>query len=127
MYLLLDTHTLIWHRDGNKRLSAAAFRMLANPANRVFISIATLWEMAIKRSLKKLNTEKAPLEYLAFYQSRGAKLLTITPEHAKAVESLPFHHRDPFDRMLIAQAQVEGLTILTVDEIFSQYDIQTKW
>ena len=127
MRLLLDTHALIWHRRGSDRLSAKAARMIADPDNRVYISIVTLWEMSIKRSLGKLATAKSPIEYLEAYQKQGAKLLSVTPEHVMATELLPLHHRDPFDRMLIAQAKLEGLTVVTVDDQFSQYEVPTVW
>jgi PIN domain nuclease of toxin-antitoxin system len=127
MRLLLDTHTFIWHREGNDRLSALAGRMISDSDNEVFISIVTLWEMSIKRSSGKLATAKSPLEYLEIYQQGGAELLTVLPNHVMAVESLPFHHRDPFDRMLIVQAQQENLTLITVDEVFSHYDVPTIW
>lgn len=127
MRLLLDTHTLIWHREGSASLSAAAKAMIAEPANQVIISIATLWEMSIKRSLGKLTTVKSPPEILAIYLRNGAELLAISPAHVAAVEPLPWHHRDPFDRMLIAQAKTEGLTLLTKDEVFQQYDVAWIW
>lgn len=127
MQLLLDTHTLIWHRGGSDRLSALASRTIANPTNRIYISIVTLWEMSIKRSTGKLETSNSPIEYLETYQKQGAKLLPVAPEHVMAVELLPFHHRDPFDRMLIAQAKLEKLTLVTVDEKFAPYNVPTIW
>lgn len=127
MRLLLDTHTLIWHREGSDRLSRTAKAMIADNANQVIISIATLWEMSIKRSLGKLTTAKSPAELLRIYQDNGATLLSILPEHVMAIESLPWHHRDPFDRMLVAQAKTEGLTLLSKDETFSQYDVMQIW
>ncbi len=127
MRLLLDTHTLIWHQTDNKRLSVKADRMIADPGNRVFVSMATLWEMAIKRSRGKLEIKESPMEYLEIYLARGVELLNISPDHIMAIESLPWRHADPFDRMLIAQAQTEDLTILTVDKIFTHYDVKTAW
>ncbi len=127
MHLLLDTHALIWHRRGSDRLSAKAGRMIADHANRVYISIVTLWEMSIKRSSGKLATANSPREYLEAYQKQGAQLLSITPEHVMAIELLPFHHRDPFDRMLIVQAKLEGLILVTADDKFSQYGVPTIW
>ncbi len=127
MRILLDTHTLIWHQEGSSRLSATADRIISDPANKVIISIATLWEMAIKRGQGKLRTEKSPQELLEIYSVEGSELLPVTPQHIVALESLPLHHRDPFDRMLIVQAQLEGLTLVTIDEAFSQYDVPTIW
>ncbi len=127
MRLLLDTHALIWHREGSAQLSATARAMIADPDNQVIISIATLWEMSIKRSLGKLKTVKSPSEILDIYRAGGAELLSIAPEHIAAVESLPWHHRDPFDRMLIAQAKVEKLILITRDEAFGHYAIAQVW
>ncbi len=127
MRLLLDTHALIWHREGNTKLSPAIGRMISDDANQVFISIATLWEMSIKRSLGKLPTLDSPAEILAIYESGGAELLPVSPEHVMAIESLPHRHRDPFDRMLIAQAKTENLAIITKDAVFSQYGVEQVW
>lgn len=127
MRLLLDTHTLLWHRDGNSQLGTTARAMIADTSNQVVISIVTLWEMSIKRSLGKLTTAKSPAELLKIYQSGGAELLAISPEHVMGVEALPWHHRDPFDRMLIAQAKAEGLTLLTKDGVFRHYDVAQVW
>ena len=127
MRLLVDTHTLLWHREGSEQLGQNARRMIADPANQVFISIATLWEMSIKRSLGKLVTFKSPSELLTIYQNGGAELLSITPGHIAVVEALPWHHRDPFDRMLIAQALTEGLTIVTRDDAFRRYEVALAW
>ncbi len=127
MRLLLDTHTLLWHREGSDQLSPTAAAMIAGKGNHVFISIASLWEMSIKRSLGKLTTAKSPVEYLDMYKAGGAELLPISPDHVMAVERLPWHHRDPFDRMLIAQAQTEKLLLITKDEAFESYDIPQAW
>ncbi len=127
MRILLDTHTLIWHREGDSRLSRTAGRIIADSGNQIVISIASLWEIAIKRSLGKLEITKSPGEILAVYQSGGAELLPISPEHVMAIESLPHRHRDPFDRMLIAQAKTENLAIITKDAVFSQYGVEQVW
>ncbi len=127
MRILLDTHTLIWYREGDGRLSRTAGRIIADSTNQIVISIASLWEMAIKRGLGKLEITKSPAEILAAYQDAGAKLLPISPEHVMAVEALPHHHRDPFDRMLVAQAKTENLAIITKDVVFSQYDVGQLW
>lgn len=127
MRLLLDTHTLLWHREGSERLSGIAKSLLADADNQIFVSITSLWEISIKRSLGKLATSKTPAELLAIYQKAGAELLPISPNHVTAVESLPWHHRDPFDRMLIAQANTEGLTLVTKDEAFNDYDVNQIW
>ena len=122
MNLLLDTHALIWVFDRNPTLSREAREAVADGRNEVFVSAVTAWEIAIKRALKKL-------ELKGDYQ-RGLKLyrfapLVISTEHALAVEHLPTHHADPFDRLLIVQAQLENLTLVTRDERFSNYDVNT--
>lgn len=127
MRLLLDTHVLLWHREGSGQLSAVAKAMIADSANQVVISIASLWEMSIKRSLGKLITVKSPFELLEIYQNGGAELLAISPKHVMAIETLPWHHRDPFDRMLIAQAQIDGLILISKDEVFDAYDVEVSW
>jgi Uncharacterized protein conserved in bacteria len=127
MRLLLDTHALIWHREANSQLGTTAREMINHPDNQIFISIATLWEMSIKRSLGKLTTVKSPSEILDIYRRDGAELLSVTPDHVTAIESLPWHHRDPFDRMLIAQAKTDGLTLVTKDEAFARYEVAKAW
>ena len=120
MNLLLDTHALIWVFDRDPSLSAEAREAVADGRNEVFVSAVTAWEIAIKRALKKLELKG---DY-----GRGLKLYRFTPlavstEHALAVEHLPTHHADPFDRLLIAQAQLENLTLVTRDERFGDYDV----
>ena len=120
MNLLLDTHTLIWVFDSNPTLSKAASKAIADGQNEVFVSAVTAWEIAIKRGLKKLALK-------GDYQ-RGLELYRFTPlsvstEHALAVEHLPRHHADPFDRLLIAQAQLETLTLVSRDEHFKEYGL----
>ncbi len=122
MNLLLDTHTLIWVFDNNPTLSKAASEAIADGQNEVFVSAVTVWEIAIKRGLKKL-------ELKGDYQ-RGLEIYRFTPlpistEHALAVEHLPQHHTDPFDRLLVAQAQLETLTLVTRDERFKDYGVTT--
>lgn len=116
--LLLDTHTLIWVFDRDPTLSKEAREAIADGQNEVFVSAVTAWEIAIKRGLKKL-------ELRGDYQ-RGLKLYRFTPfaistEHSLIVESLPTHHADPFDRLLIVQAQMENLTLVTRDARFEEY------
>lgn len=119
MNLLLDTHVLIWILSNEEKLSAAARRAAADPGNEVFVSAVTAWEIAIKRGLGKLRAPDNYLEALRLYRFTP---LDITSEHALAVENLPRHHDDPFDRLLIAQAQLEKLTLVTSDERFGKYE-----
>jgi PIN domain nuclease of toxin-antitoxin system len=128
MRYLLDTHSLIWFIGGDAQLSAHAQQLMDDEGNELFISIASLWEMAIKLSIGKLNLEQ-PFEEMFPEQleNNSIEILTITIDHLKAVCTLPFHHRDPFDRLIIAQAQVEGLPIISVDTVFDGYGIKREW
>jgi PIN domain nuclease of toxin-antitoxin system len=118
--LLLDTHALIWWLSKDVKLSARAYKEIANPCNLVFVSAASAWEIAIKKSIKKLKTPDDLVEQI---NAKNFKPLAITIEQALAVEKLPMHHQDPFDRILIAQAQCLNLTIVTRDRKFNCYDV----
>jgi len=118
--LLLDTHTLIWWLADDQTLSAEARGAIGDDRNQPFVSAVTAWEIAIKRASGKLDS---PSDLEAALDASGLAQLPITVEHALATEVLPFHHRDPFDRMLIAQASVEGLTIVTRDARFAAYRV----
>ena len=120
MQLLLDTHALIWWLSKNVKLSARAYKEIANPCNIVFVSAASAWEIAIKKSIKKLETPDDLVEQI---NAKNFQPLAITIEQALAVEKLPMHHQDPFDRILIAQAQCLNLTIVTRDRKFNSYDV----
>lgn len=121
MNLLLDTHTLIWVFGHNPTLSEAASEAIADGRNEVFVSAVTAWEIAIKRGLKKLELKGDYRRGLQLYRFTP---LSVSTEHALAVEHLPQHHADPFDRLLIAQAQLETLTLVTRDERFADYGIK---
>jgi PIN domain nuclease of toxin-antitoxin system len=118
--LLLDTHVFLWWREANPRLKQRVRRSIANAAV-VYVSAASEWEAAIKVGLGRL-TIPGPLEPAV--EDSGFEKLPITFAHAAAVTRLPPHHRDPFDRMLIAQAQVEGLAVVTHDARFEAYGVQ---
>lgn len=120
MQLLLDTHALIWWLSKDVKLSARAYKEIANPCNLVFVSAASAWEIAIKKSIKKLETPDDLVEQI---NAKNFQPLAITIEQALAVEKLPMHHQDPFDRILIAQAQCLNLTIVTRDLKFNSYDV----
>lgn len=117
--LLLDTHVFLWWREASPRLNARARRSISN-AEIVYVSAASEWEAAIKVGLGKL-TIPGPLEPAV--EESGFEKLPITFAHASAMTALPPHHRDPFDRMLIAQAQVEGLAVVTHDPHFEPYGV----
>lgn len=121
MNLLIDTHVLLWVLDDDTSLSPAAHAAITDGRNVVFVSAATAWEIAIKKALGKLH---APTEgYLDELRRHRFTPLDITTEHALAVESLPPHHTDPFDRMLVAQARVEKLTLVTRDFRLQAYAV----
>lgn len=124
MRLLLDTHAALWWLSGDARVAGDAEQQLLDETNRVLLSATVVWEVAIKRSLGKLE---APPDLAATLVGAGAQPLPITLDHAAAVESLPWHHRDPFDRMLIAQAQIEGAAIVSHDERLDQYGVSRIW
>lgn len=124
MKLLLDTHALIWFLDRDERLGESAKRHLTDDTNRVLLSAVVVWEISLKRSLGKLAF---PDDYLGQLLGEGVQSLPINVAHAAAVEHLPWHHRDPFDRMLIAQASVEGAAVVTRDEAMQPYDVATIW
>jgi PIN domain nuclease of toxin-antitoxin system len=121
--LLLDTHVVLWWLAGDP-VSEEAERQLADPTNRVLLSAAVVWEVAIKRSLGKLE---APADLVPVLTEAGAAATPITLEHAAAVEHLPPHHRDPFDRLLIAQAKVERAAIVSADPELRAYDVPVVW
>ena len=128
MKYLLDTHTLLWFLKGDKKLSDRARQLIDSPRNAKFLSIASLWEIAIKVSLEKLILDKSferlfP-EQLHFNR---IQILDITVDSLIKLTTLPFHHRDPFDRLIIAQAFVEELPIIGVDTVFDAYGISREW
>ena len=126
--MLLDTHTLLWAFTGDGRLGSAAAAALLDQDNRPFLSIASLWEMTTKLSLGKLRLQHDWYPVVEREMAaNGIRLLAIEPGHCLAVERLPFHHRDPFDRMLVAQAQVEDMSVLSRDPRLDAYGIVRIW
>jgi PIN domain nuclease of toxin-antitoxin system len=122
--LLLDTHAALWWLADDARVGRNAEQQLSDETNRVLLSAAVIWEVAIKRSLGKLQ---APADLASTLTGAGAQPLAITLDHAAAVESLPWHHRDPFDRLLVAQAITEGATIVSQDDRLHQYGVSVIW
>lgn len=121
--LLLDTHFVIWSLSGDKRISRIAMELIANPHQPVKVSLASIWEIAVKLSIGKLKLQADLPETIRNIRTLGFTLLPIEEQHIIELTSLPHHHRDPFDRMLIAQAKHEGLQLLTVDPHFKLYDV----
>ena len=128
MKLLLDTHTFLWMSLDDPQLSRTARRALSDHANDLFLSAASYWEIAIKISIGKFITS-VPIDELVNLSitSNGLEILTIEPAHAAQVCKLPLYREDPFDRMLVAQCQVENLPILSCDNVFDKYGIRRIW
>ena len=124
MRILLDTHVLIWYLEANTCLQPKHRQFILNPSNQVFVSTASLWEIAIKVSLGQLKTSGSLTEVIAQLERQSINILTISPGHALQVSVLPFHHRDPFDRMLIAQAHVEFMSLISYDPSFRAYAVK---
>lgn len=124
MKLLLDTHAALWLLGGDERLSETARRHLTDGANDVLLSAAVVWEVAIKSALGKLVV---PDEYLALLLDAGVQPLPVSVAHAAAVERLPSHHRDPFDRMLVSQATIEGAALVSCDDALRPYGVAMIW
>jgi PIN domain nuclease of toxin-antitoxin system len=127
--LLLDTHTLLWQGISPARLSARARQLLDDASTERLVSVATLWEMAIKVGLGKLALRQDSFERLIDEGLAAAKatLLHIEPRHVKFVATLPHHHRDPFDRLLVAQALAENVPLLSSDTELDPYGVQRLW
>jgi PIN domain nuclease of toxin-antitoxin system len=126
--LLLDTHTFIWWDSEPTRLSARALELCQDPENRLILSVASLWEMQIKLQLGKLRLTLPLRETIkSQQQTNQVEVLPITMPHVFALGNLPLPHKDPFDRLLIAQAIVEDATIVTGDRMFSEYPINVVW
>jgi len=128
MKLLLDTHTLLWFIAGNSNLSPASRKLIEGTENEKFVSAASIWETAIKVSIGKMSL-MAPFDdiFPRQLEINGFDLLPVKIEHSSIVATLPFHHRDPFDRIIAAQAIAESMFIVSLDEIFDHYGINRKW
>lgn len=124
MRLLFDTHAALWWLTDDARFGERAAHHLVDARNEALLSAAVVWELAIKRSLGKLE---APAGFATMLVDAGARPLPVTLDHAAAVEELPWHHRDPFDRMLIAQALTEGAAVVTADPKLQSYGVPIIW
>lgn len=127
MDLLLDTHALIWFINGDNQLPNKSIEIIKNIEVRCFVSIASIWEIAIKISLRKLELNGGFDEISKILTRYDIELLPLTFEHIQKLLELDFHHRDPFDRIIIAQGLVEKMTIITKDENFPKYGVQLIW
>jgi len=126
MYLL-DTHTLLWFLEGDEQLSKPAKDILKNSQNTIVVSIASLWEIGIKTSIGKLNLAYSLENVVENMQLQNIQILPIRPIHIIKMTTLPFHHRDPFDRIIIAQGIIEKATILSRDGFFKDYGCDLIW
>ena len=127
MRYLLDTHTFLWLATDDPQLTPRARAVFADASHQCLLSAASVWEMAIKASLGKLELSTSLERLVQGGVARGIRLLDITSKHGWSVEHLPYHHRDPFDRMLIAQAIDEGLHIVSRDEQLDVYAVTRVW
>ncbi|MES1208284.1 MAG: type II toxin-antitoxin system VapC family toxin [Pseudomonadota bacterium] len=122
---MLDTHILLWALKDDARLSRRTRTLLRGETHTLLWSAASTWELAIKASLRRIQFVAPLSTYLPDkLASEGVETLPVTSQHAAATESLPLHHRDPFDRLLIAQAQIEDVPIVTADKAFRRYDVE---
>ena len=128
MKYLLDTSVLLWAQEAPEKLNRKARELLSDDQAWLFLSAVNSWEISLKYALGKLTLFATPGEYVALCIRRWSlRTLDITVAHTFAVADLPFHHADPFDRMLVAQAGAEGMTLLTADRIFDKYEVKTLW
>jgi PIN domain nuclease of toxin-antitoxin system len=128
MKLLLDTHTFIWWANEPEKLSKKVLAACQDNSNTLILSVVSAWEMQIKMQLGKLKVSR-PIEELikAQQQANSLQVLPIELAHVMSLSNLPAHHKDPFDRLLIAQANIEAATLISVDPVFSSYGVQVLW
>lgn len=124
MRLLIDTHILIYFLEGNSSLADSHRQIIVDSENEVLLSVASLWEMAIKISIGKLSLSQPLKDVIKQIKAEDFEILPISPEHTLQVSTLPFHHHDPFDRIIIAQCQIEKLPIISNDIVFSDYSVE---
>lgn len=127
MDYILDTHTLIWFLNGDDKLSKRAKETVEDQNNAKSVSIASIWEIAIKISLDKFKFEQGFKKFLNLIDENGFEIIPISFDHALTVSTLKFNHRDPFDRLIIAQAMTDNATIITKDNQIEKYDVKTMW
>jgi PIN domain nuclease of toxin-antitoxin system len=124
---LLDTHTAIWFFNGDAKLSARAQQIIRDRSNPVYLSIGSAWEVAIKLGIGKLDIDGNTADFIHDAESNKITVFPIKPAHLSVLETLPMIHRDPFDRLLVATAIAEEMTIITTDENIPQYDVSYMW
>ena len=127
MKCLLDAHTVLWLSENAPQLSEKAKSAIFDPTNKKFVSIVSAWEIAIKISVGKLKIDGGVAEFFRMVDENGFIFLPLKKEHVEHIQTLPLHHRDPFDRMLIAIAASEDMSLITADENIHLYDISWVW
>ena len=128
MNLLIDTHVLIWYYQTDARMSATGRVLIEDPANAVFVSAASHWEIAVKISTGKLTLAETFPDFIQHaIIDNGFAICSIEPRHTAELIALPYHHRDPFDRMIIAQAIADTMPIISIDSVFDSYPIRRIW
>jgi PIN domain nuclease of toxin-antitoxin system len=127
MSLLLDTHTFIWWDSDQSKLSPRVLGLLTASSTVVYLSVVSVWELQIKSQLGKLALRVPVSQLVAEQQANGIQILGVSLAHVLALETLPTPHKDPFDRLLVAQANVEGFEFAAVDTIFAQYPVRVVW
>jgi PIN domain nuclease of toxin-antitoxin system len=127
MKILLDTHAFIWFVEDDSQLTDITKRIIEKQTNEIYLSIASIWEIAIKLQLKKLDIKRTIEEIIDLATLNGFELLPILPEHIIRLTTLDFHHRDPFDRIIIAQGLTENQEIVSRDKIFDDYAVKRIW
>ena len=127
MKLLLDTHTVIWFVEDSPRLPKHIRQMLDDEANEIYVSVISLWEISIKSRKGQLDFNRSLRGAARLLRNRGFRLLPVRQKHVFRLDALELHHKDPFDRMLIAQSLAEGFALVGCDEVFDLYDVQRWW
>jgi PIN domain nuclease of toxin-antitoxin system len=127
MKLLLDTHAFIWWHDEPERLSARVLALCQDPANQLWLSVASLWEIQIKSRLGKIGLRKPLPALVEEEQANGLSLVDVRAAHVFELDSLPMIHKDPFDRIIIAQARVEHFRLATHDSTIGEYEVEVVW
>ena len=128
MKLLLDTHAFLWFISGDSQLSGYARQLIEDAGNQRYLSIVSVWEITIKSSLGRLEVPTPPSRLMSEYiWANAIELLTITSEHLDVVHKLPYHHKDPFDRLLVCQSLTEGIPLVSADPALDCYGINRLW
>jgi len=124
---ILDTHTFIWWNDDPQLLSEKVVALCEDPSNKLFVSLASVWEMQIKLQLKKLKLSASLESIIEQQQANNIELLTLTTQHILNLSTLPMHHKDPFDRLIISQANMDNAILLSADKKLELYDVKVDW